>query len=89
MRVRPTLAVHAIAGVLGLPACDATGDDPVELLTDPPFVEPPGEGDAAAVSATDDPVPVETDAGIGGDTGGTVTRTSLCRRRRRAPTRSR
>lgn len=72
MRVRPALTALLVAGLLMLPACDATGDDPAEIVTDPPFGEPPGEGDAVTVPP-DAPMPVETDGGIGGEPDGPVT----------------
>lgn len=84
MRARRALSVVLLlpAILLGATACDATGDDPAEILTDPPFGEAPDDDpaddpatplDEAGAPDGDDPVPVEEDAGIGGDGGGPVT----------------
>lgn len=82
--VRAVLTALAVAALALVPACDATGDDPGELLTDPPFGEEPGDGDAVTVpedagaggdaaDGGDEPVPVEGDGGTGGAGGGPVT----------------
>lgn len=68
MSLRPSLVRMLLLVVLAVPACDATGDDPGELFTDPPFgEEPAGEADGGG------PMPVEADGGIGGEGGGPVT----------------
>ncbi|MBW3658057.1 MAG: hypothetical protein KY457_05425 [Actinobacteria bacterium] len=83
MRARRALSVVLLlpAILLGTTACDATGDDPAEILTDPPFGEAPDDDPAddpatpldEAGATGDDPVPVEEDGGIGGAGGGPVT----------------
>lgn len=76
MRTRRALSVILALPLvlLAVTACDATGDDPAEIVTDPMFGEEPDDDPADdPVTPLDEPMPVETDGGIGGEGGGPVT----------------
>lgn len=84
MRSRRSLSAVLVLPLvlLALTGCDATGDDPAEIVTDPVFGEEPDDDpaddpvtplDDPAASGDDGPIPVESDGGIGGEGGGPAT----------------